>query len=144
MIRGLAAFERAPDAVRISEETIRADGFGESRRFEVLIGELGGEVAGVLLLYGAYSSWLGAPTMAVHDLFVDDSARGAGLGRSLLTAAARLAAERGCCRLDVNVLDWNRRARRFYEAAGFSPLGEWVPYRLDSKGIARLAGVEED
>lgn len=140
LIRRLAAFEGAPDAVALTEDTVRRDGFGPGRRFEVLLAEADGAIRGGVVLLESYSSWAGAPTLIVHDLYVDEAARGRGLGRALLTAAAALAAARGCRRLDVNVLSWNAAARRFYQGLGFTALADWLPHRLDAAGLHRLAG----
>lgn len=139
IISELARFERSPDPVALTEDRIRADGFGPDRRFEVLLAETDGRIRGAVVLFEGYSSWQGAPTLVVHDLFVDENARGGGTGRALVAAAARLAREKGCCRMDVNVMAWNARGRRFYESLGFGALEDWMPYRLDLDGVERLA-----
>ena len=139
LLTQLASFERAPEGIRLTEEAIRADAFGLHPRFEVLLAEAESHACGLLIYYQAYSSWAAAPTMMVHDLFVETTFRQCGAGRTLMAAAARLAAARGCCRMDVNVLAWNDGARRFYAALGFSPLENWLPYRLDRDGLERLA-----
>lgn len=139
LIRRLAAFEGATDGVALTEQIIRRDAFGDQRRFEVLLAEHDGTVCGLVVLLTSYSSWHGAPTLVVHDLFVDADARGGGAGRALLTATARLAQQRGCCRIDVNVIAWNERGRQFYERLGFQALADWLPHRLDRDAMARLA-----
>lgn len=139
LIQRLAAFEGAADGIALTEPVIRRDAFGDQRRFEVLLAERGGVACGLVTLLTSYSSWNGAPTLVVHDLFVESEARGSGAGRALLTAAARLAQDRGCCRMDVNVVTWNDPARRFYAGLGFAPLQDWLPYRLDRDGVERLA-----
>ncbi|BAE50375.1 GNAT family N-acetyltransferase [Paramagnetospirillum magneticum] len=141
LLRLLAAFEGEPDGVVTTEDTIRADGFGPERRFEALLAEVDGAVRGMAVLYQAYSSWRGAPTLVVHDLFVDEAARGTGAGKTLLSAAAALAMERGCCRMDVNVVAWNAEGRKFYERQGFAALPDWLPHRLDRQGMERLVGA---
>lgn len=138
-LRQLAAFEGAPDGVGATEQTLLADGFGERPRFEALLAEAGRQLVGMVILYQAYSSWSGAPSLMVHDLFVAPDSRGQGAGRALLAAAAQRAESLGCCRMDVNVLAWNERARRFYESLGFAHQEGWLPYRLDGAGLARLA-----
>ena len=50
-------------------------------------------------------------------------ARGLGLSRVLLKAAAQIAREQGLRRLTLNVYADNTPARRAYEAAGFFPSG---------------------
>ncbi len=139
LLKQLACFERAVDGIRLSEEAIRAEAFGDRRRFEVLLAEAGDRPCGLLIFYQAYSTWAAAPTLMVHDLFVAAAHRRSGAGRALLAMAARTAEARGCCRMDVNVLAWNEPARRFYASLGFSPLADWLPYRLDRQGVGRLA-----
>lgn len=132
--------EKAPGSVILTEDALRADGFGEHPRIEVLLAEENSQVCGAAVLYNAYSSWNGAPTLTIHDLFIEEGFRGHGAGRALLSAIATLANDRGCCRVDVNVLAWNTAARKFYEALGFTAISEWVPYRLDKDGLRKLAG----
>lgn len=144
LLRQLAFFERAPEGIRLTEEAIRNDAFGERPRFEVLLAEADGFACGLLIFYQAYSSWAAAPTLMVHDLFVAEAYRRFGGGRALLSAVARLAKDRGCCRMDVNVLAWNDAARRFYASLGFSPLEGWLPYRLDREGLDHLAAEEKN
>ena len=132
----MAAFEGGEIAA--SEARLRGDGFGENARFQALLAEEGGEVAGLVVVFCGYSSWQAAPTLVIHDLFVSESSRSKGAGRALLTAAANLATEWGCCRMDVNVLSWNSNARAFYQSLGFNPLADWLPYRLDRVGMNLL------
>jgi GNAT superfamily N-acetyltransferase len=136
LLRQLAAFEGG--TIALTEATLRGEGFGEDARFTVLLAEDDGQPTGIVIVFRGYSSWQAAPTLVIHDLFVSEDARGAGTGRALLIAAAELATEWGCCRMDVNVLAWNTRARAFYETLGFAPLADWLPYRLDNTGMDHL------
>ncbi|HIJ61515.1 MAG TPA: GNAT family N-acetyltransferase [Rhodospirillaceae bacterium] len=137
LLRLLAAYEGNPGAVTTDEQAIRRDGFGAGRRFETLLAERAGHVRGLAVLFDAYSSWRGAPTLVIHDLFVEEAARGLGAGRALVAAAARLAAERGCCRIDLNVVEGNDGGRRFYEGLGFKAVAGWLPYRLSREDLER-------
>jgi GNAT superfamily N-acetyltransferase len=140
MVRELALFEREPLAnVEASPADILRDCFGENPRAEVLIGELDGGIAGFVLFFHNYSTWLARAGLYVEDLYVREAARGTGLGRRLIAAVARLAVERGCRRLDLSVLEWNP-ARRFYERLGFQEMADWRPYRLEGDALVRLAG----
>ena len=139
LVRDLAEYERMPPtAVKLTEADLRRDGFGETPRFEILLAELDGRVDGFALFFHNYSTWEGRAGLFIEDLFVRTPARGRGLGRRLLAAIARVARERGCPRIDLNVLDWNP-ARAFYRRIGCEHLAEWLPYRMTGPAIARLA-----
>ena len=130
MLRELAAFEQAPaEALRCDEAAFRRDGFGPHRRFECLFAEMAGVVVGFANLLPGYSSWLARPALVIHDLFVREPARHRGVATALVAAIRGLAEERGCGRVDVNVLNWNS-ARTFYEQQGFAPQADWVIHRL--------------
>ena len=68
--------------------------------------------------------------MFLEDLFVLDSARGSGAGGKLFEFVRKLGAERGCGRMDWNVLDWNTNARDFYHRRHAQWMKEWQLYRL--------------
>ena len=139
LLSQLAAFEGEPDSVSMDEATLLRDAFGPAPRIEVLLAEIDGEARGMLILYQSYSSWRGAPALMIHDLFVEEMARGSGAGKALVKEAAKMAVARGACRLDVNVLGWNEPARKFYESLGFSALPAWVPHRLSDAAMLTLA-----
>ena len=141
LIRELAAFERAPDAVVASETDLLHHGFGPDPQFEALLAFLDGEPAGAALFHSRFSTWLGRPGLYLEDLFVVERARGHGVGRRLLARLARVALERGWGRIDFHVLDWNP-ARRFYERLGLGHVGDWLRYGGDEAALRRLA--EED
>jgi GNAT superfamily N-acetyltransferase len=128
LIRQLAAYERAPNAVVATEEDLRRYGFGPERQFEALLAFLDGEPAGLALFHPRFSTWLGRPGMYLEDLFVTQEARRKGIGRRLMTRLAAIAVERGWERIDFQVLDWNP-ARGFYRQLGFEHLGEWLSLR---------------
>jgi len=137
-IKGLAAFEKEPDAVRATLDDLRRDGFGKQPKFEVLIAELDGEPVGFALFFPTYSTWEGRPGIYLEDLFVAEHARGLGLGRKLMAALAALAVARGCRRLELSVLHWNP-TREFYHHLGMAHLQEWLPYRLAGEALQALA-----
>jgi GNAT superfamily N-acetyltransferase len=137
-IKGLAAFEREPDAVKTTPDDLRRDGFGQHPKFEVLIAELAGEPVGFALFFPTYSTWEGRPGLYLEDLFVTERARGQGIGRKLMAALAAIAVTRGCTRLELSVLHWNP-AREFYHRLGLSHLEEWLSYRLTGEALEALA-----
>jgi len=81
---------------------------------------LGGDPpAGVLQLRFRHSVWTGTDDAHLEDVFVDDGARGSGLGRDLVEAALRRARERGCARIVLDANEANEPALRLYRSVGF-------------------------
>lgn len=138
-IRALAAFERAPDAVTATEEGLLRDGFGPTPFYQCLIAEQDGQPAGFAFYFFNYSTWVGRPGIYLEDLFVQPEFRGRGIGKALLRRVAAIALDRGCRRLQWEVLDWNTPAIEFYRAMGAEFLDEWRNVRLDGEALVRLA-----
>jgi GNAT superfamily N-acetyltransferase len=139
-IRALAAYERAPRAVKATEADLLRDGFGPRPFFECLIADCDGQPAGFAFYFFDYSTWMGRPGIYLEDLFVDPGVRGHGIGKALLQRVAAIALEKGCARLKWEVLDWNTPAIDFYRAMGAEFMDEWRTVRLAGDALARLAG----
>jgi len=143
-VRALAAFEQEPlEHVHITETDVLRDGFGDPRRFEVLIAELDGRAVGFTLFFPRYSTWHGRHGLYIEDIFVDESARGTGIGRKLIAAVAKIAQARGASRIDLSVLKWNP-ARDFYQRLGFDHAEPWMSYRLGESHFAALTAEVAD
>ena len=138
-IRALAEFERAPDAVTATEDGLLRDGFGPNPYFYCLIAEHDGRPAGFAFYFFNYSTWMGRPGIYLEDLFVHPEFRGLGIGKALLQQVAAIAVEKGCRRMQWEVLDWNRPAIDFYLAMGAEFLDEWRNVRLDGEALMSLA-----
>ena len=141
-IRALAAYERAPQAVTATEEGLMRDGFGPNPFYSCLIADYDGQPAGFALYFFNYSTWMGRPGIYLEDIFVQPEYRGLGIGKALLKQVAAVAMEKGCPRLQWEVLDWNTPAIEFYRAMGAEFLDEWRNVRISGEALERLAGVE--
>jgi GNAT superfamily N-acetyltransferase len=141
LVRELAAYERAPDAVVATEEDLRHHGFGTERHFEALLAFVDGKPAGFALFFPNFSTWRGRPGLYLEDLYVSEWARGHGVGRRLMARLAAVAMKRGCARLDLTVLDWNP-AQGFYQRLGIEALTGWLPYRATDVALHRLAAQD--
>ena len=75
--------------------------------------------AGLLIAFEGFSTFACKPLLNVHDISVHKDHRGKGIARKLLAAAEDEARRRGCCKLTLEVLEGNTRARGVYEAAGY-------------------------
>jgi GNAT superfamily N-acetyltransferase len=140
-IRALAAFEREPDAVTATEEGLLRDGFGPNPIYYCLIADRDGQPAGFALYFFNYSTWKGRPGIYLEDIFVHPEFRGLGIGKALLQQVAATAVQKGCPRLQWEVLDWNKPAIAFYKAMGAEFLDEWRNVRVSGGALDRLAGM---
>lgn len=132
----LAAYEKL-------EHEDRSDPAALARHLEsgacgALIAEVAGKPVGFALWFDTYSTFWTAVCMHLEDLFVLPEARGQGVGKQLISAVAGIARDRGCPRLQWNVLDWNVSAIGFYEELGATVLPDWKVCRLDGEALARL------
>ncbi|MGK0357725.1 MAG: GNAT superfamily N-acetyltransferase [Bradymonadia bacterium] len=139
MIHALAAFERDAHAVKTTPALIRDQLRAERPPFEALIADQGGESVGMAVYTQTYSTWTGRPSLYLEDLFVGPSSRSTGVGRALMIRLAQIALNRGCARMDWQVLDWNARAIGFYDRLGAAPQSGWIPWRFSATRLKQLA-----
>ena len=143
LIRDLASYERAPEAVVATEEQLIGVLFGERPAAEVLLAFEKEAPVGFALYFYNFSTWLGRPGLYLEDLFVKPKKRGKGYGRALLVELAKIARDRGCGRMEWAVLDWNEPAIKFYRSLGAAPMHEWTVFRLTREEIAKLADAAD-
>lgn len=87
----------------------------------VLVAERRDEVVGYVFAALEPASWkeLRAACGFIHDVFVDEGARGGGVGAQLVTAAADRLRSRGAPRVVLQSAAKNATAQRLFERLGF-------------------------
>jgi len=119
MIRDFAEFERLQEYLQVTEEKLARSMFAPGAFVDGLIAEDEHRRAiGYAIFYPNFATFSGQIGMYLEDLYVDRESRGRGAGKTLLREVARLAARRGCERIDFQVLDWNETAISFYKKLG--------------------------
>ncbi|KAK9473091.1 acyl-CoA N-acyltransferase [Dipodascopsis tothii] len=148
LVKALALYEKEPDAVLATEESLTKTLFGDVQYARVYIAETDdGVPAGMALYFYNYSTWKGKPGIYLEDLFVKPEYRGRGLGGALIAALAEelIAIDGG--RLEWSVLKWNTPSIKFYESLGARAMVEWDIMRVDGDSLVELAkrspGVRE-
>ncbi|MFI0939591.1 GNAT family N-acetyltransferase [Streptomyces sp. NPDC021020] len=141
LVRELAAYEKALEEARATEEQLREALFGPDPVAHALVAadDASGEPVGFALWFRNFSTWTGTPGLYLEDLYVRPQARGAGHGKALLAALAAICVERGWPRFEWAVLDWNEKALAVYRAVGARPQDEWTVQRLTGPALAALA-----
>ncbi len=130
LVRELAAFERAPDAVTVAPAHFEDSGFGANPVWWAFVAEAGGQVIGFALWYIRFSTWKGQ-RMYLEDLYVTEAWRCHGVGMALMQALCAEGNARGFSGMLWQVLDWNEPAIAFYKKLGAAFDAEWLNVSLD-------------
>ncbi len=128
----IAAYQRFYEATDIDE--------GRNREFfsrflgpsedGMLIGAWSGRrLVGYACLYWHFSSLAAAETVLMNDLYVEEAARGQGVGRALIEASVEIARARGAHCLEWSTAPDNHTAQRLYDSTG-ADRSTWVEYEL--------------
>jgi GNAT superfamily N-acetyltransferase len=128
----IAAYQRFYEVAKIDEERNRSF----FRRFlapsedGMLLGARSdGRLLGYACLYWHFSSTKATECVLMNDLYVDESARGQGVGRALIEASAEVARERGAPSVEWSTAPDNHTAQRLYDSTG-AERSEWLSYEL--------------
>ena len=141
LVLQLAAYERMTHFVTGTREQLGKLLFGDGETLAARVAEHAGRIVGYTLFYVRYSSFRVRRRLWLEDLFVEPAARGTGAGLALMRDLASIALERGCDRVDWDVLDWNQLAIDFYHRqGGVAVAKEWTQYSMDEAALRRLAG----
>jgi GNAT superfamily N-acetyltransferase len=128
----IADYQRFYEVEEIDEERNRAffARFIDPSEDGTLIAAWDGDrLLGYACLYWHHSSLAAAETVLMNDLYVDAAARGRGVGRALIEAAAEIARSRGAHALEWSTAPDNHTAQRLYDSTG-AGRSEWVEYEL--------------
>ena len=76
--------------------------------------------AGLINCFEGFSTFACQPLLNIHDVVVLADYRGRGISKKMLLKAEELAANLGCCKLTLEVLNRNQTAQAAYQASGYS------------------------
>ena len=68
---------------------------------------------------------------------VDETKRGH--GKALVKRIVKIVVERGCGRLELSCLDWNKPSIDFYLSLGAKKMEDWTVYRFAGESLTNLA-----
>lgn len=86
-----------------------------------------GQPAGLVNCFFGFSTFKCKPLVYIHDVVVIGDQRGLGLSQKMLSEVERIARDKECCKLTLEVLDGNQVAKNAYLKFGF------LGYELDPK-----------
>lgn len=76
--------------------------------------------AGLVNCFEGLSTFEARPLVNIHDVIVSTAHRGKGISQQMLAEVERIARERGCCKLTLEVLEGNEAAQGAYKKLGFA------------------------
>lgn len=114
LIKELAAFEKAPEAVTNTVADMIRDGFGPDSVFKAWLAWHKGEAVAMAVTYLRYSTWRGKG-LYLEDLYVKPAFRSQGLARLFMQIVKEEAVRQNCRFITWQVLDWNTEAQAFYD-----------------------------
>ena len=139
LIKELAVYENMLDQVDTTVADLTLHLFGPKQRAGALIVEKNSEPVGFALWHYSFSTFAGAPSLYVEDVYVQAAHRGGGIGRAIFKHLAGVALAQGCRRMDWSVLDWNAPAIAFYRSIGAKPVDGWTMQRMSGEALTALA-----
>ncbi|WP_432723953.1 GNAT family N-acetyltransferase [Jeongeupia wiesaeckerbachi] len=89
------------------------------RESVLLLAEADGVACGFIQLYPYFSSIAATRAWSLMDLYVTESARGAGVARALMNKATEHARQTGASHLELSTAHDNIRAQALYESLGY-------------------------
>ena len=111
-----------------------------SKSCEIVVAEQDGRLLGLATFAIVYPAAMLSGQMFMKELYTTAEARSRGVGRRIMAFLARLAAERGCSRIDWVTERSTPRAMAFYDRLGAERMDQRVYYRLGGEALAALAG----
>ena len=137
-IRGIAEYEKMEDQIVYAKDELKDELFNKKAAFaEFLVFD--NKEIGYAIYYYSFSTFKGHRGFYLEDLFILPGYRNLGFGKKTFSHLARIALHEGCRRFEWVCLNWNKPSISFYQSIGAKPLAEWTTYRLDKKGIEKIA-----
>jgi GNAT superfamily N-acetyltransferase len=115
--RGGATLAGPSDAAELLSEWLEP---GQPETVTLMVGEFGGAVVGLLAVSTFTRPGQDALSGRVECVYVEDEARGVGVGSALMEAAVAWCSERECVDMDARALPGDRASKQRLEAAGFT------------------------
>lgn len=102
----------------------------------ILVAESEKELCGVIVINFITPIHENGLWALISALVIDESSRGAGIGRKLLIASERIALNKGCSQIELSSSERRERAHKFYESNGYKEVRKRLVKHLANIPIA--------
>lgn len=86
----------------------------------VLIAYIDSQPVGLANCFASFSTFNAAPLLNIHDFVVKENFRKKGIAFAMLNQIEKYSREKNYCKLTLEVLEGNNRARHLYNSFGFA------------------------
>jgi len=87
---------------------------------QVIFAKDGPNFVGVVTCFQTFSTFLAMPMLNIHDIYVEPTHRGLGIGKKLIEKVDTKARENNCGKITLEVRKDNLSARGLYKSQGYS------------------------
>lgn len=143
LIKKLAHYQRMDHEVITTTKQLE-DMIFNQHASDVLLIDYQQKVVGYALYFKGFSSFLGAYTMHLEDIYIEENYRHLGLGKQLFLAVVQEGIKQDCRRLDWSCLNWNDNVHRFYQSLGGKKSITWQNYSMSDEMMRNIGGIEND
>jgi ribosomal protein S18 acetylase RimI-like enzyme len=81
---------------------------------------IAGEPVGLVNCFEGFSTFACRPLVNIHDVMVLEAFRGRGISQKMLAEVEKIARQRGCCKVTLEVLEGNLGAQAAYRKLGYA------------------------
>jgi GNAT superfamily N-acetyltransferase len=140
LMRELAEFEKYAENFAVTEEVLRDQGFRHvPPDFHCLVAEENDKLVGFLVYYFVAFTYRAKPNLIIKELYIAGPHRSRSVGRFLMQAVAREAANARCGMIKWWVAKWNKRGIEFYKRLGAKIDSDWHEFQLSETAFRDLA-----
>ena len=107
--------------------------------FHCLVAEESDKLVGFLVYYFVAFTYRAKPNLIIKELYIAGPHRSRSVGRFLMQAVAREAANAGCGMIKWWVAKWNKRGIEFYKRLGAKIDSDWHEFQLSETAFLDLA-----
>jgi GNAT superfamily N-acetyltransferase len=148
LVNGLAVYEKEADAVHVTKDHYRCDGFSTTHPlFYCVLLDSGDSssssssyTCGMAFCYVARNK--DGLFLYLEDLFIEEDYRGGGAGMMVMKALASVAISLGCSKMIWQALDWNTPALNFYKKLGAKVVEGLITARYAGEDLKAFAVVD--
>ncbi len=113
-----AAYEKASFDPIGKEEKLKDALFGNQPKLFCLVAEVNGMIVGYASYTIDFSTWDAASFMYMDCLYLDEEARGFGIGEDIIEKLKQTAIAKNCINIQWQTPEFNKRAIKFYHRIG--------------------------